>query len=148
MNLRYKPFPSQYELYHVKWEGIDYDKVKLIKFVKRLKLLKFLSFFSKNHSEELKIMETILNSFDNERIQGLLQNDENISRICLIEKWAKIGAIEMVVNGTFTKETYQTISNLPLKDYQLLTKRIQELMFLAQNVTSQNDSSSNDTPGI
>jgi protein gp37 len=66
----------------------------------------------------------------------------------LIEKWAKIGAIEMVVNGTFTKETYQTISNLPLKDYQLLTKRIQELMFLAQNVTSQNDSSSNDTPGI
>lgn len=148
MNLRYKPFPSQYELYHVKWEGIDYDRDKLIKFVKRLKLLKILSLFSRNYKEELEIMETILRSFDRERIEGLLKNDEHISRLCFIEKWAKIGAIEMVVNGTFTKDTYQTISNLPLKDYQLLTKRIQELMFLAQNVTSQNDSVSNNTPGI
>jgi len=148
MDLGYKTHLSQYEQYHVKWNGLNYDKDVLIKFIRRLKWLRIISFFSKNLKDELKIMEKILDSYDGEVIIGLLNNDENISRICFIEKWARIGSIELVTTGTFTKETYGTISQIPLKDYQLLTKRIQELMNLAQSVTSQNDKSTNETPGL
>lgn len=148
MNLGYKTHLSQYEQYHVKWNGLNYDRDVLIKFIRRLKWLRIISFFSKNLKDELKIMETILDSYDKEVIIGLLNNDENISRISFIEKWARIGSIELVTTGTFTKETYGIISQIPLKDYQLLTKRIQELMNLAQSVTSQNDKSTNETPGL
>lgn len=148
MDLGYKTHLSQYEQYHVKWNGLNYDKDVLIRFIRRLKWLRIFSFFSKNLKDELRIMETILDSYDREIIIGLLNNDENISRISFIEKWARIGSIELVTTGTFTKETYGIISQIPLKDYQLLTKRIQELMNLAQSVTSQNDKSTNETPGL
>jgi hypothetical protein len=148
MDLGFKKHQSQYEQYHVKWNGLNYDKDILIKFIRRLRWLKLVSTFSKNLKDELRIMKTILDSYDEDVINGLLNNDENISRICFIEKWARRGAIELVTSGTFTKETYGTISQIPLKDYQLLTKRIQELMNLAESVTSQNDKSSNETPGL
>jgi hypothetical protein len=80
-------------------------------------------------------------------IEGLLKNDENISRLCLIEKWSRIGAIEIVVGGTFSKNTYETVSNLPISDYQLFTKRVQELITLSNNLTSQEYNSKTELPG-
>ena len=43
--MKYKKFPSLYELYYNKWNGIDFDKEKLIKLIRRIKLLKFTSIF-------------------------------------------------------------------------------------------------------
>jgi hypothetical protein len=148
MNLSYKPFPSKYELFYIKWSNIDHDKDKLIQLIKRIKKLKILSFFSKNHKEEYEILIELLNSFNQETIRGILDNDENISRLSIIEKWARIGAIEIVTTNTFSKETYSIISHLPIKDYQLFSKRIQELISLAKNLTNQEDTVSNNTPGL
>lgn len=148
MNLSYKSFPSKYELFHIKWSGIDHDKDKLISLIKRIKKLKFLSIFSKNAKEECIILIELFKSLNEETINGILNNDENISRLSIIEKWARIGAIEIVTTNTFSKETYSTISHLPIKDYQLFSKRIQELISLAKNVTNQDETISNSTPGL
>lgn len=144
--MRYKSYPSKYELYHIIWNGIEYDKSKLLKFFKRLRLLKFL-FFIKKYREEYFILKEILNSYDYEKIKGLLENNENITRMAIIEKWSKIGAIEILTNSNFSKETYQTISNLPLRDYQLITNRIEELVNIAKNVTTQSVKNNNQIPG-
>jgi len=148
MNLSYKPFPSKYDLFYIKWSNIDHDKDKLIQLIKRIKKLKILSFFSKNCKEEYEILIELINSFNQKTIRGILDNDENISRLSIIEKWARIGAIEIVTTNTFSKETYSIISHLPIKDYQLFSKRIQELISLAKNLTNQEDTVSNNTPGL
>jgi len=147
MNLDYKKHTSQYELEYLIWSGIEFDRDKLIKFIKRLKLLRFLSFFSKSKRDEYEIYKSILESYNPQKIKGLLMNDENISRLSLIEKWSRIGAIEIVVGGTFSKNTYETVSNLPISDYQQFTKRVQELIALSNNFTSQDYNSKTELPG-
>jgi hypothetical protein len=148
MNLSYKSFPSKYELTNLIWCNVLHDKKKLIKLVKRIKKLKILSFFSKNAKEELDILCEIYQNLDQQQIKGLLNNDESISRISTIEKWARIGAIEIATTNTFSMETYSVISHLPIRDYQLFSKRIQELISLAKNLTHQEDVTSNNTPGL
>lgn len=146
MNLTYKKHPSKYELQYVKWNGINFDRERLIKFIKRLKLTGLLSFIP-TYREENQILNEILNSYDQVRINGLLNNDENISRMCLIEKWARIGAVDILLTNTYSRLTYTTISNLPIKDYQLLMKRMEELINSGRNLTYQSDNSSNNIPG-
>lgn len=148
MNLSYKSFPSKYELFYIKWSGIDHDRDKLIQLIKRIKKLKLLSFFSKNSKEEYTILKELFQSLNQETTRGILDNDENVSKLSIIEKWARIGAIEIVTTNTFSKETYSVISHLPIKDYQLFSKRIQELILLAKNTTNQEDVVSNSTPGL
>ena len=148
MNLSYKSFPSKYELFYIKWSGIDHDKDKLISLIKRIKKLRLFSLFSKTAREEYSILIELFKSLNEEKTKGILNNDENISRISIIEKWARIGAIEIVTTNTFSKETYSIISHLPIRDYQLFSKRIQELISLAKNVTNQEDTISNSTPGL
>jgi hypothetical protein len=146
MNLTYKKYPSKYELQYVKWNGINFDRERLIKFIKRLKLTRLLSFIP-TYREENQILNQILNSYDQSRINGLLNNDENISRLCLIEKWARIGAVDILLTNTYSRLTYTTISNLPIKDYQLLMKRMEELINAGRNLTYQSDNSSSNIPG-
>lgn len=148
MNLSYKSFPSKYELFYIKWSGVDHDRDKLIQLIKRIKKLKILSFFSKSSKEEYLILREIFQNLNQETTRGILDNDENVSKLCIIEKWARIGAIEIVTTNTFSKETYSLISHLPIKDYQLFSKRIQELILLAKNTTNQEDVVSNSTPGL
>jgi hypothetical protein len=146
MNLTYKKHPSKYELQYVKWNGINFDRERLIKFIKRIKLTRLLSFIP-TYREENQILNQILNSYDQSRINGLLNNDENISRLCLIEKWARIGAVDILLTNTYSRLTYTTISNLPIKDYQLLMKRMEELINAGRNLTYQSDNSSSNIPG-
>lgn len=147
MDLNYKKHTSQYELEYLVWSGIEFDREKLIKFIKRFKLLRFLSFFSKSRKQEYEIYKSILDSHNPQTIQGLLKNDEHICRLSVIEKWSRIGAIEIVVGGTFSKNTYETVSNLPISDYQQFTKRVQELISLSNNFTSQDYNSKTELPG-
>jgi len=146
MNLTYKKFPSKYELQYVKWNGINFDRERLIKFIKRLKLTYFLSFipyFRKEH----KFLKDILNSYNSETIKGLLNNDETISRMCFIEKWARIASVDLLLNGVYSRNTYTTISNLPYLDYQLVMKRTEELLLIGQKITYQKDNITDNIPG-
>ena len=52
-----------------------------------------------------------------------------------------------MVAGSFSKNTYETVSNLPISDYQQFTKRVQELIALSNNFTSQDYNSKTELPG-
>ena len=146
MNLTYKNYPSKYELQYVKWNGINFDRERLIKFIKRLRLTYFLSFIP-YYRKEHQILIQILNTYDKVRIEGMLNGDENILRMCLIEKWARIAAVDILLTNTYSRLTYTTISNLPIKDFQLLSKRVEEMVKAGRNLTFQSDNSSNNIPG-
>jgi len=106
MYLKYKNYPSKYELYYIKWNGIGFDKDKLIKFIRRVKFLKITSIFYKEHKEELNILNEIYKTYNEKTLIGLLNNDELISRNGLIEKWARIGAIYFINKHIFKINIY------------------------------------------
>ena len=147
MNLTYKNYPSKFELQYVKWNGINFDRERLIKFMKRLRLTYFLSFIP-YYRREHKMLTEILNEYDEVRINGLLNGDQNILRMCLIEKWARIAAVDILLTNTFSRLTYTTISNFPIKDYQLVMKRIEEMVQLNREFTHQSDIITNSIPGL
>ena len=147
MKLLYKKHVSKYELQYIIWQGIEYDREKLILFVKRYKWLKLFSFLP-FYKEEYKIMNEILRSYDTNKLELLLSNDEHISRLCLIEKYARKASIELLLTNLYSKQTFETISNLPINDFKLVIKRTMELVKLGRDVTTQNDNITNDVPGI
>jgi hypothetical protein len=146
MNLTYKKYPSKYELEYVKWNGINFDREKLIKFVKRLKLTYFLSFIP-YYRREHQMLTEILDSYDKDRIEGLLNGNQDILRRCLIEKWARIASTDILLTNTYSRLTFTTISNLPIKDYQLLMKRVEEMVEAGRNLTYQSNKITDNTPG-
>lgn len=148
MTLKYKNYPSIYESTYILWKNIHFDKQLLIKFIKRLKFVKFMSFFSKRYEEEYNIMLSIIESKDKERIEGLLLNNEDICRSSIIEKWSRIGAIEIIIFGRYTKETFSIISNLPLDDYKAIEKRIRELINMINEIRIEEEKLTDSTPGI
>ena len=146
MDLRYKNYPSKYELQYVKWNGIDFDRERLIKFVKRLKLTYLLSFIP-YYRREHQMLTEILNIYDKDRIEGLLSGNQDILKRCLIEKWARIASTDILLTNFYSRSTFTTISNLPIKDYQLLMKRVEEMVTAGRNLTYQTNIITDNTPG-
>jgi hypothetical protein len=146
MNLTYKKYPSKYELEYVKWNGINFDRERLIKFVKRLKLTYFLSFIP-YYRREHQMLTEILDSYDKDRIEGLLNGNQEVLKRCLIEKWARIASTDILLTNTYSRLTFTTISNLPIKDYQLLMKRVEEMVESGRNLTYQSNKITDNTPG-
>lgn len=146
MNLTYKKYPSKYELEYVKWNGINFDRERLIKFVKRLKLTYFLSFIP-YYRREHRMLTEILDSYDKDRIEGLLNGNQEVLKRCLIEKWARIASTDILLTNTYSRLTFTTISNLPIKDYQLLMKRVEEMVEAGRNLTYQSNKITDNTPG-
>jgi hypothetical protein len=147
MNITYKNYPSKYELQYVKWNGINFDRERLIKFMNRLRLTYFFSFIP-HYRKEHQILTEILNTYDKVRIDGMLSGDENILRMCFIEKWARIAAVDILLTNTYSRLTYTTISNLPIKDFQLLSKRVEEMVEAGRNITFQSDNITDNIPGL
>lgn len=147
MDFTYKKYPPKYELQYVKWNGINFDRERLIEFMKRLKLTYFLSFIP-YYRKEHRILTEILNLYDQVRIKGLLRGDENIVRMSFIEKWARIASVDILLTNTYSRLTYTTISNLPIKDFQLLSKRVEELVNAGRNLTYQSNTITDNTPGL
>jgi hypothetical protein len=146
MGIKYKSNPSLYEAFYILWNGIDFDKEKLIKFIKRLNWLKFLSFIPRYRKEYKTLME-VFNSYDMAVLDGLMNNDEDINRMALIEKYARIGALDIAIHQVFSRDTYRVISNLPTEDYKLILRRIDELVKIAQTTTYQGDNLTSNIPG-
>ena len=146
MNLSFNNQLSEYELTYLKWEGIHYDRSKLKKFIKRYRLVSFLSRFFKNHRKELNILNKIIDHYGRSTIINLSKNDNHSSRLSHIERLSRIGSVEILTLGLFKSETYRQISNLPKTDYDLVSKRIQELIKIGQRVTTQNETISETTP--
>lgn len=146
MGIKYKSNPSLYEAFYILWNGIEFDKEKLIKFIKRLHLVKFLSFIPRYRKEYITLIE-VFNSYDKAVLDGLMNNDEEINRMAIIEKYARIGALDIAIHQVFSRETYRIISNLPTEDYKLILRRIDELVKIAQTTTYQGDNLTSNIPG-
>tara|TARA_B110000093_G_C12847259_1_gene357774 strand:- start:447 stop:872 length:426 start_codon:yes stop_codon:yes gene_type:complete len=138
---------SLYELLYIKWSGIDYDREKLNRFILNLKVYRFLSVFSSKFKDQYRKLKVIHGMYDKVKLEKLHNGDEETIRMSVIEKYSRIGSVELLINGVYTKETYTTITNLPIEDFQLVTKRVQELIKIAQSVTTQDDTVSESTPG-
>ena len=138
---------SLYELLYIKWSGIDYDREKLNRFILNLKVYRFLSVFSSKFKDQYRKLKVIHGMYDKVKLEKLHNGDEETIRMSIIEKYLRIGSVELLIDGVYTKETYTTITNLPIEDFQLVTKRVQELIKIAQSVTTQDDTVSESTPG-
>jgi hypothetical protein len=106
--------------------------------------LSFIPYYRREH----QILTEILDTYDKVRIKSLLNGDENITRMCFIEKWARIASVDILLTNTYSRPVYTTISNLPLRDYQILMKRIEELVEIGRNITHQNNNITDNTPGL
>lgn len=146
MNIKFNDELSEYELTYLKWEGIQYDRSKLKKFIKRHNVVSFLSRFFKKYKKELVILDKIVDHYGRSRILNLSNNDNHSSRLSHIERLSRVGSVEILTTGLFKSETYHQISNLPKTDFDLVSKRIQELIRIGQRVTIQNETISETTP--
>jgi len=93
------------------------------------------------------MLNEILDVYDKDRIEGLLKGDQDVLKRCLIEKWARIAATDILLTNVYSRLTFTTISNLPIKDYQLLMKRVEEMVQSGRNLTYQSTIITDNTPG-
>jgi hypothetical protein len=147
MKIDYKNFLSEYELKHIVWVGIEYDKEKLISFFDRYQQLKLIP---KTHDsqEELEIMEDILKSHNPENLQKLQQNDFEYCRWATIEKFSRSAAVEILLDGKYSKNTFSTVSNLPVNDFKLVMKRTKELIRIINDTITESDVDTSKIPGV
>lgn len=142
----YKKVQSLYELKNIVWVGLEYDKEKLILFLDRIQLLK--SKKDKESKEELSKLLLILDSYDSRNLNKLLQSDEIYSKWATIEKWARKVSLEILIDGKYSKETFQIISNLPIADYQLVVKRSKELIKIINDTLAEVEANTSLMPGV
>ncbi len=93
------------------------------------------------------MLTEILNVYDKDRIEGLLSGNQEILKRCLIEKWARIASTDILLTNVYSRSTFTTISNLPIKDYQFLMKRVEEMVTAGRNLTYQTNIITDNTPG-
>lgn len=129
-----KRFPSLFEAKYVIYPDISYDREQLVEFFDH-----YNSLDPEKDKEELSVLDEVLNGYSKRRIQGLLDNDENISRICVIEKYARIAAREVILTGKYSMDTFRTVTNFPIADYQLFVKRSKEIVKEIKGLISQKE---------
>ena len=147
MQLGYKQSMSEYELKNIVWNGIEYDKKKLIRFVEKYEYLKTIQ-QTDEVKEEIQIMDKILQSHNSDNLQKLLQNDLEYSRWATIEKLARKATTEVILDGKYSKNTFETISNLPISDYKLITKRSKELIKIINETIAEAEMDTSKIPGV
>jgi hypothetical protein len=72
-------------------------------------------------------------------LKELLNGDETSVRLALIEKWAREASLDILYDGRYSKETLRFILNLPKDDYQLLLKRVEEIVNSVRDISIQSD---------
>lgn len=137
--------PSQYEERYAKWVSIGYNKAKLLELLYELKFLKEQD---SPDTERITFLEQILYDNNIDHLYRLLTNDENTARFALIEKYARVAAMEMLIRGKYTVHTLNVITQFPLADYQLTVKRIQELVNLISDITTQSTTPATGVAGL
>jgi hypothetical protein len=134
---------SEYHLRHVLWAKIGYDKEEMHTFLDTLA-------YWRDHfpdSRMSKILESIWAEQNSDEVARWFSGDLRIDRLKTIEKWARVAASEMLIDGKYSLATFQTISQFPLADYSLVVKRVQELVALISDVTAQAEKLGSGIPG-
>jgi len=103
-------------------------------------LLEFFEYRKKAKGELLETLDKILSDYPTDKIVKLLNNDPDVSRMCVIEKYARMAAKDILLTGKYRPETFEIVTNLPLSDYQLLMKRSKEIISQIQSLGVQEES--------
>jgi hypothetical protein len=133
---------SEYELRYVTYASIGYDRATLGGFLQSL-----IHWRKEPQTTECKILEAIWADQDQEFIERWLRGDPHADRMANIEKWARQAAGEMLLDGKYSLDTFLVISQFPLADYGLVVKRVQELVHLVADVTTQSERPGAGMPG-
>jgi len=147
MKNNYKKFLSEYELKNITWVGIEFDKEKLIKFLDRYDELKRLT-STNDVKEEISIMDRILEKHNVENLQKLLSNDFEYCRWATIENLSRKASVEILLDGKYSKETFTTISNLPVVDFKLVMNRTKELIRNINEAANEAEMDMSKIPGV
>lgn len=125
--------PSEYEERYVRWVSIGYDKKLLSELLYELQYLKEKG----EWPERIKFLEDVLAQHNPQHLLNLLNNDPQTARFAMIEKWARQGAMEILIFDKYSIETLNTVTQFPLADYQLYVKRVQEITTMIREITTQ-----------
>ena len=125
--------PSEYEEKYVRWVSIGYDKKVLSELLYELQYLKEKG----EWPERIKFLESILSQYNPQHLLNLLNGEAQTTRFALIEKWSRKGAMEILIFDKYSIDTLNTVTQFPLADYQLFVKRVQEIVTMIREITSQ-----------
>jgi hypothetical protein len=93
-------------------------------------------------------MENILKKQNNENLQKLLNNDSDYSRWATVEKFSRKAAVEILLEGRYSKETFSIISNLPVVDFKLVMKRTKELIKTINETITESEMDTSKISGV
>lgn len=133
-----KSYPDTdiYGALHNKWSDISFDREELLLFLRQYNYYK--NGEGKSFARNvLPSLDAVLAANNLEYLKKLADGDYETCRSALREKFARQAAAEMCVDGKYKVKTFQKISSLPLADYKLIVKRVQELVNIANDVTNQ-----------
>jgi hypothetical protein len=136
--------PSEYEERYIRWVSIGHDKKKLSELLYEIKYLKE----EKAWPERIAFLESILAEYDSHQLYNLLINDPQTVRFAMIEKWARQAAMEILIFGKYGVDTLNTITQFPMADYQLVVKRVQEIVNMITDISTQSAALASGVPGL
>lgn len=136
--------PSEYEERYIRWVSIGYDKKKLSELLYEIKYLKEENVWP----ERIVFLESILAEYNSQQLYNLLTNDPQTVRFATIEKWARQGAMEILIFERYGVETLNAITQFPMADYRLVVKRVQEIVNMITDISVQSAVLASGVPGL
>ena len=136
--------PSEYEERYIRWVSVGHDKKKLSELLYEIKYLKE----EKAWPERIAFLESILAEYDSQQLYNLLINDPQTVRFAMIEKWARQAAMEILIFERYGVDTLNTITQFPMADYRLVVKRVQEIVNMITDISSQSAVLASGVPGL
>lgn len=133
---------TYYENRYSIWVDVHYNRETVNKFFERITLLQQIE----PDSEELKNLNRILQDHNEEYLKKFYIGDEETSRLAMIERWARDGAIDILSESKYSKETLRNLLNLSVNDYKLVMKRVEEIIASARSISIQDDNIGNVIP--
>jgi hypothetical protein len=136
--------PSEYEERYIRWVSVGHDKKKLSELLYEIKYLKE----EKAWPERIAFLESILAEYDSHQLYNLLTNDPQTVRFAMIEKWARQAAMEILIFERYGVDTLNTITQFPMADYRLVVKRVQEIVNMITDISTQSAALASGVPGL
>jgi len=136
--------PSEYEERYIRWVSVGHDKKKLSELLYEIKYLRE----EKAWPERIAFLESILAEYDSHQLYNLLINDPQTVRFAMIEKWARQAAMEILIFERYGVDTLNTITQFPMADYRLVVKRVQEIVNMITDISSQSAVLASGVPGL
>lgn len=141
--MKYSIKESKYDFFHIKWSTIKYDRDICIKFMTEYK-----SLLKNNDKKLISLYEQIIEEIGKDFIQKFCEGEYETCRLAAIEKYARESAMDILLYGQYSKETFKIVSHLPLEDYKLILKRSKELVDKFSQIKLEAETIESKIPGM